>query len=133
MDIAGAFDKTLKHCKLSAREVAERAGMDEGVVSKFRNRRQRIYTDTLEKLLDGLNDEAKIYFFSLLFGKKIDLEMIVADMDDATVSNLFLIAANKISSKQKKQTNKKKAQSGEKKSKFDDEENNKKVAVTGLQ
>lgn len=107
MDISRSFDKTLKKFNLSAREVAQESGVTEGVISKFRNSRQTIQTDTFDKLMSVLSDEAKIYFFSLLLGKEINIEMLVSGMDAATLSELLLIIANKINPKKKKQTEKK--------------------------
>lgn len=124
MDISQAFDKTLKDLNLSAREIAEKAGIGEGVISNFRNSRKRVYTDTLDKLLAALSDEAKIYFFGLLLGKEINLEMIVAGMDAATLSKLLFIIADKISPQEKKQTRDKKAQP-------EDKTNKNQVVVTG--
>ncbi|MDJ0726961.1 MAG: helix-turn-helix transcriptional regulator [Prochloraceae cyanobacterium] len=100
MDISQAFDKTLKDFNLTAREVAEKAGIREGVISKFRNSRQTVQTDTLDKLLNALNNEAKIYFCSLLVEKKIDLDLIIAEMDNVTLSKLLLIASERINPKE---------------------------------
>lgn len=138
MDISQALDKTLKDCSLSAREVAEKAGIDEGVISKFRNSRKRVYTDTLDKILGALNDEAKIYLFGLLLGKEINLKMIVAGMDAATLSELLLIIADRISPEKKKSTNEEKVESdvlepesNNKKAELNKKKNDKKVVVTG--
>lgn len=138
MDIARAFDKTLKDLNLSAREVAEKAGLREGVISKFRNYRQTVQTDTLDKLLGALDDEAKIYFCSLLVEKDIDLEMIVSRMDVATISKLLLIIADRISPQENKQAKDKnqesediKIESNDKNRESDERENKKQVVRSG--
>jgi len=90
---------------LSAKEVAEKSGVTEGVISKFRNSKKTVQTDTLDKLLNALDKEAKIYFFSLLVEEELDIKMIVSQMDAATLSELLLVIADKIHPKKNSKSN----------------------------
>jgi len=131
LNISPAFDKTLKRFNLSAKELAEKAGVTEGVISKFRNSRKRVYTDTLDKLLGALSKEAKIYFFSLLIEEAIDLDLIIARMDNSTLSKLLFIAADKINPEKKQETSKRDTESENLQIQEDDREDQTQVVVSG--
>ncbi len=71
MKISQAFDKTLKNFGINARRLSEQSGVSEKMISLFRNDRQRIYSDSFEKLLDALPLEARLYFLIQLSGEKL--------------------------------------------------------------
>lgn len=62
MKISQAFDKTLKKFGINARLLSEQSGVSEKMISLFRNEKQRIYSDSFEKLLEALPLEARLYF-----------------------------------------------------------------------
>lgn len=71
MKISKAFDKTLKNFGINARRLSEQSGVSEKMISLFRNDRQRIYSDSFEKLLEALPIEAKLYFLIQLSEDKL--------------------------------------------------------------
>ena len=71
MNISQAFDKTLKNFGINARRLSEQSGVSEKMISLFRNERQRIYSDSFEKLLDALPLEARLYFLIQLSEGKL--------------------------------------------------------------
>ncbi len=71
MKISKAFDKTLKNFGINARRLSEQSGVSEKMISLFRNDRQRIYSDSFEKLLDALPIEARLYFLIQLSENKL--------------------------------------------------------------
>ena len=71
MKISQAFNKTLKNFGINARRLSEQSGVSEKMISLFRNDRQRIYSDSFEKLLDALPLEARLYFLIQLSGEKL--------------------------------------------------------------
>ncbi len=71
MKINKAFDKTLKNFGINARRLSEQSGVSEKMISLFRNDRQRIYSDSFEKLLDALPLEARLYFLIQLSEEKL--------------------------------------------------------------
>jgi DNA-binding Xre family transcriptional regulator len=71
MDWNTAFNKTLKQHGISAKWLADRSGLTEQTISKFRNGRP-MTTDNLNTLLLQLPYEARAYFFSLILGASLD-------------------------------------------------------------
>lgn len=71
MKISQAFDQTLKNFGISAKELSERSGVSEKMISLFRNDKQRIYSDSLEKLVNSLPLEAKLFFLAQLSDGKL--------------------------------------------------------------
>lgn len=68
MKLSQAFDKTLRDFGINAKWLSERSGVSEKMISLFRNDKQRIYSDSLEKLLEALPGDARRYFFDLIRG-----------------------------------------------------------------
>ena len=73
------FDQTLKHYRIKAVELSERAGVSSGLISDFRNDRKATTTDTLEKILEAMEELApgsSGYFHSQMAGSKnlVDLK-----------------------------------------------------------
>ena len=90
------------------------------MISLFRNSRQRIYTDSLEKLINALPSEARLYFFSLLSGensiiedneslssKDKDWHSIFSDATPADLEEIFLAMAERWSQMKSKKKDKK--------------------------
>ncbi len=71
MKISQAFDKTLKNFGINAKRLSEQSGVSEKMISLFRNGRQRIYSDSFEKLLDALPLEARLCFLIQLSEGKL--------------------------------------------------------------
>ncbi len=71
MKISQAFDKTLKKFGINARLLSEQSGVSEKMISLFRNEKQRIYSDSFEKLLEALPLEARLYFLVQLSEDKL--------------------------------------------------------------
>ena len=59
-----AFDATLKKFDIKGLHLAEEAGVSTGMISNFRNDANAITSDSLEKLLAALSDEAFTYWVS---------------------------------------------------------------------
>ena len=98
MNFNQAFNSTLKKFGVSAKQLAERSGVTPQSISEFRRGKKTIQTDSLEKLLEYLPIEARMYFFSLLLGEEISAEHLVAGMDDDQMSDVMMAIANKIKS-----------------------------------
>lgn len=102
MNFNKAFDSTLKEFGISAKQLAEQSGVAPQSISEFRRGKKTIQTDSLEKLLECLSFEARVYFFSLLLSKKISAEHLVAGMSDDQMSDVMMAIANKIKSNHQK-------------------------------
>ncbi len=89
-----AFDKSLKKFKLSAAWLSRQSSVSEKIISQFRNGHQRIYTETLEKLVEALPIEAKLYFFGLLAEENIEAKLTESLRDKNIDWNLLISNAN---------------------------------------
>ncbi len=89
-----AFDKSLKKFKLSAAWLSRQSSVSEKIISQFRNGHQRIYTETLEKLVEALPIEAKLYFFDLLAEDNIEAKLTESLRDKNIDWNLLISNAN---------------------------------------
>ena len=120
MNLSEAFDKSLRKFKITARWLSEKSGVSEKMISLFRNSRQRIYTDSLEKLIDAFPPEARLYFFSLLSeensiiedneslsGKGKDWHSVFSDATPADLEEIFLAMADRWSQLKSKKKDKK--------------------------
>ena len=120
MNLSEAFDKSLRKFKITAKWLSEKSGVSEKMISLFRNSRQRIYTDSLEKLINALPSEARLYFFSLLSGensiiedneslsgKDKDWHSIFSDATPADLEEIFLAMAKRWSQMKSKKKDKK--------------------------
>lgn len=68
-----AFDETVKLFHLKASDIAGRSGIGENQISRFRNGKTDLQTETLEKLIDGLPQNARAYFYSMVMvGEALD-------------------------------------------------------------
>ncbi len=59
-----AFDETVKLFDLRAADIADRSGVGENQISRFRNGKTDIQVSSLQKLIDSLPGNAKAYFYS---------------------------------------------------------------------
>ncbi|MDJ0902779.1 MAG: hypothetical protein QNJ55_28655 [Xenococcus sp. MO_188.B8] len=96
MNLNQAFDQSLKDYGVSAKLLSEKSGVSERMISQFRNSRQRIYSDTLEKLLLALPFEVRLHFLSLVLGVEITPEKLVVGMKEAELSSLLNAIADKL-------------------------------------
>lgn len=103
LKLSKAFDQTLKDFGITAKWLSEQSGVSEKLISLFRNDRQRVYSDSLEKLLEALPAEARRYFFELVCGygvyscraEKSILDL-VEDMNPIELAELLNAVADKL-------------------------------------
>ncbi len=69
MNFSKALDQTLKHFGITGKSISAESGVSQQMISNFRRGQQRIYTDSLEKILSALPVEAQKYFYQLLVGQ----------------------------------------------------------------
>ncbi len=99
MNLSQAFDKSLKDCGITGKWLSQRSGVTERMISNFRNSRQQIYSETLDKLLEALPYNAKLHFFTLLLADKMTLASLIGEMDEKGLANLLLAIADRLSPK----------------------------------
>lgn len=94
------FDQTLKRYRISAKELSERSGVSNGLISEFRNGRKSTTTDKLEKILDAMEELAcgsKGYFYSQMAGSDNLIEQI-SSVPDEQLAILIDIVADRLRS-----------------------------------
>lgn len=106
MNFSKAFDRTLNHFDISGKWLAEQSGVSQQMISGFRRNQQRIYSDSMEKLLLALPVEAQKFFFESLLGASVEvrppeLREVVEEADSDQIANLLNAIASKISAPSK--------------------------------
>lgn len=101
MSFSQEFDQTLSHFGISARWIANESGVSEVIISKFRNGKKEVQTDTLSKLIGALPSEVQEYYFGRLLGtsihpKKLDIENFISDIDHIQLAALLSAIATKL-------------------------------------
>jgi len=66
MSYREAFDETVRLFDLRASELADRSGIGENQISRFRHGKTDLQTASLEKLIEVFPPNAKAYFYSRL-------------------------------------------------------------------
>jgi transcriptional regulator with XRE-family HTH domain len=96
MNFSQALDKTLDEFGITAKWLSEKTGVSQQMISGFRRGNQRIYSDSLEKILAGLPIDAKNYLLCQLAEvdtNKVDLRSLIVQAPPAEqVEALRLIA-----------------------------------------
>lgn len=98
MQFSQALDRTLNEFGIKAKWLAERSGVSPQMISDFRNGKQRIYSDSLEKMLASLPAEAREYFFRQLGSSPTTIQARISEMDNDELSTLLLAIADKLQS-----------------------------------
>jgi len=79
-----AFKETMYRFDLKGADVAERSGLTEAQISNFRGG-QNLRIDSVEKILDALPSEARLYMLSLV--AKSNISTTPTKKDDPEQSN----------------------------------------------
>lgn len=66
MDYSEAFKRTLFEFDITGAELSRMSGVSTQQISAFKNGRQGLSTDTLQKLLEALQPKARAYFYRLV-------------------------------------------------------------------
>lgn len=66
MDYSEAFKRTLFEFGITGAELSRKSGVSTQQISYFKNGRQGLSTDTLQKLLESLEPQARAYFYRLV-------------------------------------------------------------------
>lgn len=96
--ISIAFDRTLDKFGISNAWLSRESGVNHQMISRFRNSKGQVQTDTLERLLSPLPREAKNYLFSQLLGCSLapDLGLLVESLSSDDLHDLFDLLAQRV-------------------------------------
>ncbi len=103
MNFSQAFDKTLNHFGISGKWLSEQSGVSQQMISGFRRNQQRIYSDSMERLIQALPLEAQQYFFESLLGMSLralppNLEQVVEEATSVQLGYLLKAIGSRMSS-----------------------------------
>ncbi len=106
MDFSKALDRTLKQFEITGKWLANESGVSQRMISSFRRGQQSIYTDSLEKILSALPDEAQKYFHELVLGQAIEARYpsaldLIEDMESTELAELLNAIADRLVHQQK--------------------------------
>jgi transcriptional regulator with XRE-family HTH domain len=87
MKFCEAFDTTLSHYNLSAKEIAEASGMRPATISEYRRGLREIHTNNLERLIQALPPEAQEHFF---------MSCLIGEMSTSTMATMLHMIAAKM-------------------------------------
>lgn len=109
MNFAQALDQTLEEFGISGKWLSERSGVSQQMISGFRKGNQRVYSDSLEKIIATLPSDARQHFFGLLgnrgteqgstsssFASGVDLNSVVERLDKRQLAGLLCAIADRI-------------------------------------
>ena len=68
MKFCEALDKTLEDYGISAKWLSEQSGVSMQMISQFRRGKQRVYSDSLEAMIEALPLEVRRHLYSLVNG-----------------------------------------------------------------
>lgn len=91
MKFSEALDKTLDAYGISAKWLSEQSGVSMQMISGFRRGKQRVYSDSLEAMLNALPQEVRRHFYSLMMGDRIPT---VSVMNESELADLMDEIAN---------------------------------------
>ncbi len=113
MNFGYAFDKALNEFGISARWLAQKSGVSEPVISRFRNGTTKANTKTLEQLLSSLSIEVQQRFYENLLGQALkprcpSAEDLIEEMEAEELAKLLNVIAARFVSQQHQQNNEEK-------------------------
>lgn len=93
MKFCEALDRSLDDYGISAKWLSEQSGVSMQMISQFRRGKQRVYSDSLEAMINALPLEVRRHFYSLMNGDRIPnvgvmSEVELADLMDQIAKTL---------------------------------------------
>lgn len=85
--LSNAFNATLEHFKITGQSLSDASGVSTGAISTFRNDVTGVTTDTLDRLLSGLSDEAFSYWLSQLAATRGSRKLVERPLNIQTFVN----------------------------------------------
>jgi len=86
MKFCEALDRTLEDYGISAKWLSEQSGVSMQMISQFRRGKQRVYSDSLEAMINALPQEVQRHFYSLMMGDRIPT---VSVMNESELADLM--------------------------------------------
>lgn len=104
MNLSKSFDRTLERYGITGKWLHEASGLSEKMISNFRNGKARVWSDSLERMVEVLPEEAQQYFFQTLSSSSTpieqlcpDLEEMIEEMEPKALASVLSAIASKLS------------------------------------
>ncbi len=81
-----ALDRSLEDYGISAKWLSEQSGVSMQMISQFRRGKQRVYSDSLEAMINALPEEVQRHFYSLMMGDRIPT---VSSLNESELADLM--------------------------------------------
>lgn len=94
-----ALDQTLENYGVSARWLSEQSGVSEQMISGYRRGKQRVYSNSLESMIDALPAEMQRHLFGLVSGSNFDLKEAINSANDQQLEEAFRLIGQRMFSK----------------------------------
>ena len=87
MKFCEALDRSLDDYGISAKWLSEHSGVSMQMISQFRRGKQRVYSDSLEAMINALPQEVRQHFYSLMMSDHIPTT--VSMMSESELADLM--------------------------------------------
>jgi len=95
-----AFDETLKECGITAKWLAQQAGLTPNSISEFRRGKKTLGVENFEKLLYALPKEVQEHFQKKIFISSIngegDIRTTIESMSNEELSQLVMMIGQRL-------------------------------------
>lgn len=88
MKFCEALDRSLDDYGISAKWLSEQSGVSMQMISQFRRGKQRVYSDSLEAMINALPEEVRRHFYSLMNGNN-DRIPAVSSLNESELADLM--------------------------------------------
>jgi|JI102314A2RNA_FD_contig_21_2992225_length_650_multi_4_in_0_out_0_1 transcriptional regulator with XRE-family HTH domain len=94
-----ALNQTLRDYGISAKWLSEQSGVSMAMISQFKNGKQRIYSDSLESIIEALPAEMQRHLFGLVSGSNFGLKEAIDSADEQQLEEAFRLIGQRMFSK----------------------------------
>ncbi|MEG4327909.1 hypothetical protein [Microcoleus sp. herbarium5] len=94
-----ALDQTLEKYGISARWLSERSNVSEQMISGYRRGKQRVYSNSLESMIEALPAEMQRYLFGLVSNSNFGLKEAIDSADEEQLEEAFRLIGQRMFSK----------------------------------
>ena len=99
MKFSEALNQTLKEYGISANWLSEKSGVSIQMISNYRRGKQRVYSDSLEAMIEALPAEMQRHLFSLVSGSNFGLKEAIDSADEQQLEEAFRLIGQRMFSK----------------------------------
>lgn len=91
-----ALDQTLENYGISAKWLSEKSGVSEQMISGYRRGKQRVYSNSLESMIEALPSEIRRHLFAMVSNSNLGLKEAIEAADDQQLEEAFRMIGEKM-------------------------------------